>query len=208
MKPLQLPDNFLHMGGLGSLAMGRDLGSPDVWRASQLRALRGREAFRRRRRVRRMTLPLVMAATATSVGAPAYAAGSKHQQGAKSGARWASERILRKGDTGPDVVRLQRLLGVAADGIFGPRTLHAVKRFQDRHGLLIDGEVGPHTRAALATGHSASASDGILRLHDTGPAVARIQRALGVAADGIFGHRTRGGRPPARPACAARPRRR
>ena len=44
---------------------------------------------------------------------------------------------------------LQRALGVTADGDFGPITLHAVKAFQARHGLLVDGQVGPHTRAAL-----------------------------------------------------------
>ena len=51
---------------------------------------------------------------------------------------------------------LQRALGVTADGDFGPITLHAVKAFQARHGLLVDGQVGPHTRAAL---HLAASTD-------------------------------------------------
>ncbi len=45
--------------------------------------------------------------------------------------------------------QLQRRLGVAADGDFGPITLRAVKGFQVSHGLVVDGIVGPATRAAL-----------------------------------------------------------
>jgi peptidoglycan hydrolase-like protein with peptidoglycan-binding domain len=45
--------------------------------------------------------------------------------------------------------QLQRRLGVVADGEFGPITLRAVKGFQLSHGLVVDGIVGPATRAAL-----------------------------------------------------------
>jgi peptidoglycan hydrolase-like protein with peptidoglycan-binding domain len=38
---------------------------------------------------------------------------------------------------------------VAADGKFGPITLRAVESFQASHGLVVDGIVGPVTRAAL-----------------------------------------------------------
>jgi cell wall-associated NlpC family hydrolase len=44
---------------------------------------------------------------------------------------------------------LQRLLHIAADGVFGPQTARAVKRFQRAHGLVADGVVGPATWAAL-----------------------------------------------------------
>jgi peptidoglycan hydrolase-like protein with peptidoglycan-binding domain len=44
---------------------------------------------------------------------------------------------------------VQQRVGVAADGAFGPITLRAVKDFQASHHLVVDGIVGPATRAAL-----------------------------------------------------------
>lgn len=61
------------------------------------------------------------------------------------------ERVLRKGARGWDVVTLQRLLTRkgfspgAADGVFGPMTKRAVRRFQRDRGLTVDGIVGPQT---------------------------------------------------------------
>jgi len=69
-------------------------------------------------------------------------------------------RTLKVGDTGADVRELQiRVAGwaadgpartyVAVDGIFGPGTEAAVKRFQQAYKLPIDGIVGAQTQAAL-----------------------------------------------------------
>lgn len=59
---------------------------------------------------------------------------------------------IRRGDRGAHVMNLQRLLpGVAADGIFGPRTEQAVRLFQQQNGLKVDGIVGPKTWAALTS---------------------------------------------------------
>lgn len=56
---------------------------------------------------------------------------------------------LRLGASGDAVAKLQRLLHVADDGAFGPKTLGAVVAFQRAHGLKVDGVVGQATWAAL-----------------------------------------------------------
>jgi Transglycosylase-like domain/Putative peptidoglycan binding domain len=65
------------------------------------------------------------------------------------GASAASEVVVKRGDRGDAVRKVQSALGVGADGVFGPLTERAVKRFQRSNGLLVDGIVGPQTRAAL-----------------------------------------------------------
>lgn len=61
---------------------------------------------------------------------------------------------LRKGSKGELVTQLQDLLSkdgadLKIDGIFGPITQNAVKDFQKKHGLVVDGIVGPKTWAEL-----------------------------------------------------------
>lgn len=62
--------------------------------------------------------------------------------------------ILRKGDKGTEVSRLQGALVQAGfpleiDGIYGPKTAAAVARFQRQSGLVEDGIYGPKTELAL-----------------------------------------------------------
>jgi peptidoglycan hydrolase-like protein with peptidoglycan-binding domain len=61
----------------------------------------------------------------------------------------SSRPMLRIGDSGESVKVLQRALGIAVDGAFGPATNVAVRAAQRRAGLDVDGVVGPATWAVL-----------------------------------------------------------
>ncbi len=64
-------------------------------------------------------------------------------------------RILKKGDRGSDVRKIQAVLQKIGydvgpiDGIFGSNTEEAVKRFQLNNGLVVDGIIGPKTYELL-----------------------------------------------------------
>ncbi len=63
-------------------------------------------------------------------------------------------RILRMGDAGPIVQAVQRGLArfgypLQGTGNFGPATQQAVRDFQARHALEVDGEVGPELARAI-----------------------------------------------------------
>lgn len=73
----------------------------------------------------------------------------------KGAVLFAAGPTLRRGDSGAAVAALQRALAalgaeISADGAFGPATEQAVRDFQTRSGLSVDGLVGPQTKAALA----------------------------------------------------------
>lgn len=57
--------------------------------------------------------------------------------------------VLRMGDKGEAVKKLQLLLKIAADGDFGPATKAAVIKFQKAKSLYADGIVGKNSWAAL-----------------------------------------------------------
>ncbi len=63
--------------------------------------------------------------------------------------------IVQQGMAGTEVAEVQCLLRHAGfspgtiDGIYGALTQRAVKRLQTKHGLVVDGVVGPHTWGAL-----------------------------------------------------------
>lgn len=61
----------------------------------------------------------------------------------------ASPKVLKVGSKGDAVKELQKLLGVFADGDYGPWTEQNVIRFQRDRGLVADGIVGAKTWEAL-----------------------------------------------------------
>ena len=57
--------------------------------------------------------------------------------------------MLKIGNKGEEVKRLQEALGINNDGIFGKQTEESVKLFQNKNGLEVDGIVGDKTWGAL-----------------------------------------------------------
>jgi N-acetylmuramoyl-L-alanine amidase len=73
---------------------------------------------------------------------------------------------LRRGDRGNTVREIQQRLKDwgyykgAVDGIFGAQTESAVKSFQRKHALVVDGIVGPATAAKIGVSLGGAASSG------------------------------------------------
>jgi LysM repeat protein len=105
------------------------------------------------------------------------------------------------------------------DGVQGPKTVRAVRAFQKRQGLTVDGLAGPRTRAALGSrggplfgsrtlrrgmrGYDVGVLQFLLRRHGLRPglldgrfgartamALRRFQRRAGLTRDGVVGPRT------------------
>lgn len=56
---------------------------------------------------------------------------------------------LRIGSKGSEVIELQKALGVSADGVFGPGTANALKEWQRKNRLAVDGIAGTKTLRKL-----------------------------------------------------------
>lgn len=89
---------------------------------------------------------------------PAFAANAYDRKLASAYASYAKAGdnavSLRRGSKGKAVAQLQNELStlgykLAADGIFGPATARAVRRFQSDHALAVDGIAGPRTLAEI-----------------------------------------------------------
>jgi Transglycosylase-like domain/Putative peptidoglycan binding domain len=121
-----------------------DLSSPDPWLASKRRsrARRANAAGRlRRMRGRRAGLAVLGASLVLAGGATAES---------------TSPSATKAVAPGIDVAAVQRALGIPADGIVGPQTRRAIRRFQRTNGLVVDGIVGPQTLAALGLSSGAA----------------------------------------------------
>src|SRR5690606_7229201 len=104
---------------------------------------------------------------------------------------------------------IQWRVGAVRDGVFGKGTEKAVRAFQKKRGLTVDGIVGPRTWVAALYGKDAvspgdkgtarvllvqllvgATADGVFGA-DTKARVKNVQRFLGVTPDGYVGRETR-----------------
>src|SRR5690349_14895714 len=148
----------------------RDLADEAAWELSL-----GRSRARRRA-AQLLFVPAGSRAKRASIGAlaaftvaPAVGLASGGQTPAASGSTGPEPAtttehviVLSEGSEGRQVRLLQQALGgIRVDGIFGPETEEAVRKFQSSRGLAVDGVVGAATGAALrgAGGGRAFASD-------------------------------------------------
>jgi peptidoglycan hydrolase-like protein with peptidoglycan-binding domain len=60
--------------------------------------------------------------------------------------------LIRRGSKGQAVIAWQRIIGVPADGDFGPLTEAKTQAWQEARGLVPDGIVGPKTWARAPEG--------------------------------------------------------
>ena len=124
------------------------------WLESQRRSRTRRfEAARKLRRLRGRRSLAAMAIVSLSLAAGGATAAERSSSPAK---------VVRS--SGSSVAALQRALGITADGVYGPQTRRAVRRFQRSQGLTVDGIAGPQTLAALGLGGGAreSSAAGVL----------------------------------------------
>ena len=104
--------------------------------------------------------------------------------------------LVRRGDEGHPVKTLQDLLnehgaGLAVDGIFGPKTDAAVRKFQTDHHLTVDGIVGPQTwSAVIVTVRRGSAGDAVKGVQEEAFFRQGKEPPPVLAIDGIFGPKT------------------
>jgi len=160
--------------------MVRDLADARLWHASHHRSLERRaRASTRGRTPRAGTATLAVVATAGAALAPAAA-------------------LAAPASGGGSVVAAQRALGVDADGVVGPQTRAAIRRFQRAHGLPATGRLDRATSRALGAGGATSrsttgSSDDTASTSSTSGhfTLSDAQRALGVTADGQMGPETR-----------------
>jgi murein DD-endopeptidase MepM/ murein hydrolase activator NlpD len=144
----------------------RDLSNPEFCDRSLERARRRRVAadavrrqLARRRRATTAVLTAMLAGPPVQLAAAQVGGGDDDSTPTESPVRardaQPSSLIFSLGSNGAAVADIQRSLGVAADGIFGPKTESAVRAYQAKNGLLVDGIVGPRTWATLFGGQAA-----------------------------------------------------
>ena len=103
---------------------------------------------------------------------------------------------LNYGDKGAEVKKLQKLLGIKADGDYGKKTLKAVKSFKQQHGLYASGIVTKQVWELLTkpTLENIRVNDPSklpdLKIGSRGKSVEFLQELLFIKVDGVFGANT------------------
>ncbi len=161
-----------HPDAARTIAYRRSLRASRVRRTAA--AIRRRRIFRSRGSMFAVTAGLLFA----SGGAVAAQHSGSSQRGGVSSATIAAA---------------QQALGVSADGIAGPVTRAATKRFQRKNDLTVDGVIGPQTLAALGVGAKRAGKGGRASAASAdGSVLARIARCESggnptvVSADGRY----------------------
>jgi peptidoglycan hydrolase-like protein with peptidoglycan-binding domain len=166
-----------------SLERSRERRATVAARLAQLRRTR-------LRRGRRGGVSVLALSAALALGAPLALAQSSAQAPAPS--------TLKSGASGSAVSALQAALGVKQTGTFTAATARAVRSFQRKHGLTVDGIVGPQTAAALGLPSGTSSSSktasaaGAAAGGDAASALAKIAACesggdpTAVSADGVY----------------------
>ncbi len=187
----------------------RDLAEEQPWDLSLGRSRARRRAAELRfvpasSRAKRISLGTLVALTAGPAAslADGSAAASPGMPNPEPATTTEHSISLSSESKGRQVELLQQALGISVDGIYGPETEEAVRSFQASRGLAVDGIAGPETSAALRSHAAAKASAAGVRrdavnftpseavLPGAGNAVARLQHALHMQADGSFGPET------------------
>ncbi|HTA12727.1 MAG TPA: peptidoglycan-binding domain-containing protein, partial [Solirubrobacteraceae bacterium] len=137
----------------------RDLSDSETWELSLGRSRARRRAAQLRfvpnsTRARRASLGALVAVAAAPAAALLESSGSPSVAFASGGPEPTTSTqhyiTLRAGSEGRQVGMLQRALGLHVDGVYGPETEAAVRRFQASRGLKVDGVLGAATSRALA----------------------------------------------------------
>ena len=196
--------------GLGALLKDererRDLAANEPWELSLGRSRARRRAEEIRfvpggSRAKRISLGALAALSAGPTASLASAGTAAASTGSEPATTTEHTIAITSESQGRQVEMLQEALGISADGVYGPETEEAVRSFQSAHGLTVDGIVGPATIAALRGHSSAHASSSGVRRdavnftpseegEGSGDAVSRLQSALDLPTDGVFGPET------------------